>query len=105
MTFVCTARARDRTWNWLKFVLGALTGGAILVPIGVGVAIVRYFPDWYSIRADIQPLIWMVPYMAVSGIFAAFSPNYKSAVLSGFAILLVQAILDFLIWLPFHCVY
>jgi hypothetical protein len=98
-------RAKHRIWSWKNFLGGSFSGGWLFAIAGVIIYFFSNFSSDWSFQQKIQPLVWVAPYAMVSGVFCAFSSSTQKAVLSGVVILFAQASIDFILWLPWSCVY
>lgn len=102
---ICKYRVRGGAFSWRKFGIGAASGGLVPALILIVASFVFDFNYGNSFRQSVQPLIWVVPYATISGLFAAFSKTLLRALLSSLAILLCQMLVDIVIWLPTSCAY
>lgn len=102
---LCKYRVRSGSFRWDKFVVGAASGGLVPVLILIIITFVFDLTDESSFRKSVQPLIWVMPYAMISGLFAAFSKTLLRALLSGVVILVCQMLVDIIIWFPTSCVY
>ena len=102
LIYICRVRAKnDIVWNWKNFAIGTFTGGGIITIALVILGLNNYYSKvpiismkTLSIHGAMLPIVYAAPYMAVAGMYTAFSPNFKTAAISGVFNLLTQLPVD-----------
>jgi len=102
--YVCVKPKPTVNWSWLKFSVGTFCGGFALAIGAIIFGLFSGYPEG-NILQKVQPIVEIAPYAATSGIVAAYENNIKRAGIAAFLILFYQMAADFIIWLPWSCVY